>query len=328
VGVDRFRHPHPSSGVEDATIGGYSLTMRATRDRAGAGLVLAAAALWGTTGTARALAPAGASPLSVGGVRVAVGAAALLAVACLRGGLRGGAPWPRGPVLAGALAVAGYQLAFFSAVARTGVAVGTMVAIGSAPVLAGLLAWLVRGERPARRWYAATALALAGGGLLAVAGQPVRVSAAGVALAAGAGGAYAVYAVAAKQLLARHGQVATMAVLFGAGALLLGPVVALHPLGWLARPRGWLVALHLGLVATAAAYVLFAAGLRRVSVATAATASLAEPLTAAALGVALLGERLTGAGLAGAAVLLAGLALLAAPARAAAARPPRAAGRR
>jgi drug/metabolite transporter, DME family len=281
----------------------------------GSGLVLAAAALWGTTGTARALAPAGASPLSVGAVRIAVGGAALLAVAGLRGGLRRGDRWPPGPVAAGAVAVAGYQLAFFSAVARTGVAVGTVVAIGSAPVLAGLLAWVAGGERPARRWYAATALAVAGGALLAVAGQRVRVAAGGVGLALAAGAAYAAYAVAAKRLLARHGQVETMAVLFGAGALLLAPVAAAHPLGWVATPRGALVALHLGLVATAAAYLLFAAGLRRVQVATAATASLAEPLTAAALGVAVLGERLTAAGLAGAAALLAGLALLAAPAR-------------
>jgi DME family drug/metabolite transporter len=285
--------------------------VRPTADRGGAGLVLAAAVLWGTTGTARALAPAGTSPLSVGAVRIAVGALALVVVARLRGELRRGGSWPAGPVLAGAAAVAGYQLAFFSAVARTGVAVGTMVAIGSAPVLAGLLAWVTRAERPARRWYAATALAVAGGGLLAVAGQPVRFSPAGVALALAAGGAYAVVAVAAKDLLARHGRVEVMATLFGGGALLLVPVLVLRPLGWLATPRGALVALQLGLVATAAAYVLFAAGLRRVTVAAAATMSLAEPLTAAALGVVLLGERLTVAGLAGAALLLGGLALLA-----------------
>jgi drug/metabolite transporter, DME family len=285
--------------------------MGVTGDRDGAGLVLAAAVLWGTTGTARALAPAGTSPLSVGAVRIAVGGLALVAVARLRGELRRGDAWPVGPVLVGAVAVAGYQLAFFSAVARTGVAVGTMVAIGSAPVLAGLLAWVTRAERPGRRWYAATALAVAGGGLLAVAGQPVRFSPAGVALALAAGGAYAVVAVAAKDLLTRHGRVEVMATLFGGGALLLVPLLVLQPLGWLATPRGALVALQLGLVATALAYVLFAAGLRRVTVATAATMSLAEPLTAASLGVALLGERLTTAGLAGAALLLAGLALLA-----------------
>jgi len=101
------------------------------------------------------------------------------------------------------------------------------------------------------------------------------------------------------------------AVLFAGGALLLVPVAVLAPPGWLATPRGALVALHLGLLATAAAYALFAAGLRRVTVATAATMSLAEPLTAAVLGVALLGERLTVAGLAGAALLVAGLLLLA-----------------
>ena len=302
--------------------------MSPTRERGGAWLVLAAAVLWGTTGTARALAPAGASPLSVGAVRIAVGAAALVTVARLRGELRRLAPWPPVPVAAGMAAIAGYQLAFFSAVARTGVAVGTMVAIGSAPVLAGLLAWLASGERPARRWYAATALAVAGGALLAVAGQAVRFSPVGVALALAAGAAYAVYTVAAKRLLARHGQVEVMALLFAGGALLLAPLLVLLPLDWLATPRGALAALHLGLAATAAAYVLFAAGLHRVTVATAATASLAEPLTAAALGVALLGERLTAAGLAGAALLVGGLALLAGAPGATATLPPPAGRRR
>jgi drug/metabolite transporter, DME family len=96
------------------------------------------------------------------------------------------------------------------------------------------------------------------------------------------------------------------------------------PLDWLATPRGVLVALHLGLLATAVAYVLFATGLGRVTVATAATMSLAEPLTAATLGVAVLGERLTVAGLAGAALLVAGLVLLAgSPTPATRRRPPR-----
>jgi DME family drug/metabolite transporter len=61
-----------------------------------------------------------------------------------------------------------------------------------------------------------------------------------------------------------------------------------------------------------------------VTVATAATMSLAEPLTAAVLGVTVLGERLTAAGLAGAALLVGGLLLLAsAPAAATPRRPPR-----
>ena len=43
--------------------------------------VLLAALCFGTTGTAQALGPGGASPLTVGAVRVAVGAALLLVVA-------------------------------------------------------------------------------------------------------------------------------------------------------------------------------------------------------------------------------------------------------
>ena len=47
-------------------------------------LVLAAAVLWGTTGTALAFAPPGAVPVAVGAVRIAVGGLALLAFFYLR----------------------------------------------------------------------------------------------------------------------------------------------------------------------------------------------------------------------------------------------------
>lgn len=47
----------------------------------GAAWVLAAAVLWGTTGTAQALAPTGASPLAVAAMRLAIGGAALFALA-------------------------------------------------------------------------------------------------------------------------------------------------------------------------------------------------------------------------------------------------------
>src|SRR5262245_17434657 len=96
--------------------------------------VLLAAGLFGTTGTAQALGPDGSTPATVGAARLAVGGAALAALALATGQLRGG--WPiRALLLAGA-GVALYQLAFFAAVDRTGVAVGAVVAIGSGPVCA------------------------------------------------------------------------------------------------------------------------------------------------------------------------------------------------
>lgn len=272
--------------------------------------VLAAAILWGTTGTAQALAPPTAEPAGVGAVRLTIGGAALLALALARGALQPGGRWPVLPTTFAAGSMATYQLCFFAAVARTGVAVGTVVAIGSAPILAGLLALILRGERPSRRWLFATILAIAGCGLLVLAGSSITVDAGGIVLALGAGASYALYALASKDLVDLHPPDAVTAVVFCLGALFLSPLLLTSDLSWLSQPSGLLVALHLGLVATAASYGLFVRGLMQVPTATAVTLSLAEPLTAGALGVLLLGERLTSAAVLGIGLLFSGLALL------------------
>lgn len=272
--------------------------------------VLAAAVLWGTTGTAQAFAPQDAEPVAVGAVRLAVGGAALLALAGARGVLRNGTRWPLNSTVFSAGSMAAYQLFFFAAVATTGVAVGTAVTIGSSPVLAGVLGLFLRGERPERRWLLATGFAIAGCGQLVFSGSSVSVEPAGVLLALGAGTAYAVYAVSSKGLLEGRPPDAVMAMVFCLGALFLSPFLFMLDLNWLTQARGLFVALHLGLVATAAAYALFARGLTAVPVATAVTLSLAEPLTAGTLGVLVLGERLTTGAVMGVALLLAGLVLL------------------
>jgi DME family drug/metabolite transporter len=215
-------------------------------------------------------------------------------------------------VLAGAAGVAAYQLTFFAAVADTGVAVGTVVAIGSGPVFAGLLGRAVHGEALTRRWTTATALAVAGVAVLVAAGAEARVRPGGVLLALAAGGSYAVYTVSAKDLLgAGRPPEAVMARLFGLAGLALLPVLALAHPGDLASPGGVALAVYLGAVPTALAYVLFARGLRRLPSGEVATLTLAEPLTAAALGAAVLGERPGTVALGGVALVLAGLAVLA-----------------
>ncbi|GAW68450.1 transporter [Geoanaerobacter pelophilus] len=282
----------------------------ATGVRAGALLVLAAGVLWGTSGTSQALAPAGVSPWSLGALRLLVGGAALMLLAFLRGGL-GTGRWPlRATFLAGAF-VAAYQLSFFTAVSRTGVAVGTLVAIGSSPVLAGVLGLIFRGERPGRAWGAATVLALAGCGLLVGGGGAIAVDIVGILLALGAGLSYACYTMSIKVLLPGRSSEAVMAVVFSLGALLLSPILFVSNLQWLAQPSGIAVVLYLGVVVTALSYWLFARGLRSVPVASAVTLSLAEPLVAALLGILFLGERLTPLALCGIPLLFAGLAVLA-----------------
>jgi DME family drug/metabolite transporter len=278
--------------------------------------VLLAALCFGTTGTAQALGPHGLAPAGVGAARILVGGALLVAVAVAGQGLAPLTRLRRGPLLVAAAGVAAYQLCFFAAVADTGVAVGTIVAIGSAPVSAGALEWLLDRRPPARAWAAATALACAGVALLAHDGADAAVSLPGVGLALGAGVSYAAYTLAAKRLLrGGHAPEAVMAGAFGLGGLLLAPVLAATGAGWLLQPGGAALALFLGVIPTAVAYVLFARGLKRLTAAETATLTLAEPLTAALLGVVVLAERLSPAAALGAALVLAGLLVLATPQR-------------
>ncbi len=281
----------------------------------GVSLVLMAAVLWGTTGTAQAFGPPSTDPLAVGTLRLLVGGGALSIWAFARGVLRRG--WPLRPTLIGVVAVAAYQLCFFTAVDvdRTGVAVGTVVAIGSAPVFAGLLSALFLGERPTRTWLIATALAIVGCTLLVTAGGGVSVDVSGVILALGAGLSYAIFALSSKTLLGRHPPDAVMAVIFSGGALLLLPLLLTVDTAWVASPRGVSVVLWLGLMATAMAYALYARGLQTVPVSTVVTLSLGEPLTAGLLGVVVLREPLTPSAAVGVGLLFAGLALLAQPKR-------------
>lgn len=273
--------------------------------------VLAAAVLWGTTGTSQGLAPAGVASTTIGAVRLVVGGLALLTLAILRGSFKGGKRWPIFGTLISAFFIAGYQLCFFAGVARTGVAAGTMVAIGTAPVAAGILGYLIRREHGGLRWMAATLLSVVGCILLAAGGGELQNNAIGIVLALGAGLSYAAYTVSIKGLLDQHAPDAVMAVVFCLAALLLSPLLFTSYLGWLAEPRGMAVALHLGVLATAVSYGLFARGLKSINVGTAATLSLAEPFTAAILGVVILRERLGLLQVSGVVLLFSGLVFLA-----------------
>lgn len=273
-------------------------------------LVLLSAVCFGTTGTAQALGPE-TDPVVVGAARIAVGGL-LLALIARWQAPDTGASWARGPVLAGAAGVAAYQLTFFAAVDSTGVAVGTVVALGSGPAFAGVLARAVHGEALTARWAIATTLAAAGVAVLVAAGEAATVRPLGVLLALGAGLSYASYTVAAKGLLqAGHPPEQVMARMFGLGALALVPVLVVGWPGGMDGLDGIALAVYLGAVPTTLAYVLFARGLRHLPAPEVATLTLAEPLTATALGAIVLSEEPGPAAVAGVLLVLAGLAVLA-----------------
>ncbi len=287
---------------------GLTGTSEAHGDRRAVAEVLTAAVLFGTTGTARALGAAAASPVGVGAARLAVGGAALVWLA-RRAQAHVPAHVPRRLLVLAGLLTAAYQLVFFAGLDHAGVAIGTVVTIGSGPPLAGLFAILAGQGRPTAHWAVATGLALAGVVLLA--GPAGDTSALGVALALLSGAGYAGYTVAAKELLDRGAPSgAVIAWAFGIGGLTLLPALVLTDPAWLATGSGFVTALYLGLGPTAVAYILFARGLRRLSAATVTTLVLAEPVVASVLGVVVLDERLSATAVAGCGLVLAGLVVI------------------
>ena len=284
---------------------------------AGTAMVLMAAMLWGTTGTAQSLAPPTLPAQWVGALRLAMSALFFIAYALateprarLAGDLRR-MPWAW--VLLSGACVAAYNLSFFAGVKASGVAVGTAIAIGSGPLWAGLLQWLLAGQAPRPAWWLGTLLAVAGGAAMVLAGQGsgAQLDAVGVGLCLVAGLSYAAYAL-VNQRLVRQAAPATVTLLvFGTAALIAAPAA----LVWAGLPGamsagGWLVVGYLGVVATGLAYLLFSSALRHISAATGVTLALAEPLTAFVLAVLVVQERPGPGAFAGLALVLAGLAVV------------------
>jgi drug/metabolite transporter, DME family len=295
-----------------------SVTSTTPVRRLGGGLdIVLAAALWGTTGTVRSFVHA--SPVAVGAARLLVGGAFLFVLAVRSGGLRPlvhGGHRTRLVLLIGAVLAAVYQVAFFSSVARTGVATGTVVTIGSGPVFAGLLSWLLRMGRPSRRWLLSTLGAVAGCTALTAGGRSAGVEPVGIALALLSGFGYASYATVASALITRgEDDRAVVGVIFGGAGTLLFPVLLAYGPGGLFTGPGATAVLYLGLVTTGVGYVLYGRGLRTTPVATATTLTLAEPAVAAVLGLAVLGERLGPVALGGLALLVLSLLVLTLPGR-------------
>ncbi|MEO3889249.1 EamA family transporter [Nonomuraea sp. B5E05] len=273
--------------------------------------VVGASVLWGTAGTAGLLVSADSVALAAARLVIGGTALALYAGAGLRSAFRPG-------LLPAAAAVAAYQLCFFAAVGRTGVAIGTVVAIGSGPVFTGLLSWLLHGRRPSGRWTVATTAAICGSAALIVGGgaQAGGEVVSGVLFALLGGLLYAFYTVMAAREIGRGVRPdAVMGVMFGGSAVIMLPILMANGVSWLGEPRGLAAVLYLGIGTTALSYFLYGRGLRTTPVATAATLALAEPAVAALLGLIVLGERLAPVSVAGLVLLALSLVAVAVPER-------------
>lgn len=271
--------------------------------------VLMAAILWGTTGTAQSFFDGTAHPLSIGAFRLAIGGFSLMIfVLAARKLSVGSIPWPA--AVFSALSMALFQPLFFSSVQLTGIAIGTVVTIGSAPVLTGVIEWVALKKRPDRVWVIATLLALGGCILLFANKEQQLVDPVGIAMALGAGFSFAIYALASKNVLKEMEPVSAVAVIFSLSACCLLPFLFFFDLSYITVSGNLWLLVYLGIGATSLSYILFSFGLKQIPSSSAVTLSLAEPLTAAVLGVLVVGEDLSGLSWIGVGLLLCGIIVL------------------
>ena len=275
-------------------------------------MVLVAAMLWGTTGTAQSLAPPQLSSYWVGALRLAVAALFFWPALLLtyRRALAAASPhrlpW-RGVGLA-AVCMCSYNLAFFAGVRACGVAVGTALALGSGPVWAGLLQSIISKALPTRAWWFGTGVAVAGVVLMATGGGLASsVSTAGVLLCLLAGLSYATYALVNQRMVMGASPATVTTLVFTLAALLAVPGALSLAGPPQLQARDAAVVLWLGVVSTGIAYLLFSYALQHVSAATGVVLALAEPVTAFVLAIAVVGENPGTLGVVGLGAVLAGL---------------------
>jgi drug/metabolite transporter, DME family len=287
-----------------------------SRSRRGLLMILLSAVLWGTVGVATKgiYSLSETNALSIGFFRLLFSTPALLLACWGALGRRSFAIGRRDLLLMLLIgfATALYQVAYFAAIARVGVAIAVLVTLCTAPVMIALLSAVFLRERLTGTVLMALVCALAGTAMLISVepgGEP-RDTLGGVLLALGSAFGYTVITLCSRRLAGHYHPLQPITVGFAAGALMLLPfalavgLVVEYPL------EGWVLLLHLGLLPTALAYVLFLAGIRHVTATIASVVTLIEPLTSTLLAWLLFGERLGPLGALGAALLLGAIGLL------------------
>lgn len=287
--------------------------------RPGVFALVVASMLWGTTGTVASGMPHSVSAAAIGAATMTIGGLLLAATAArgVRDVLR--EPDSRVWILAGAVGVFVYPLAFYSSMNLAGVAIGNVVSLGSGPVFAALLEWAFQRRSPTHLWLGCAAAAVLGVALLAFAGRPGSEGSAGrgsvttgVLLGLVAGLSYAFYTYATSRAMrGRTNSRAVVGAVFGVGALALLPVLLATGAPILKSSATMGITAYLAVGPMFVAYLLFGIGLRTIPSSTATIVTLIEPVVATVLAVMVVGERLSATGWVGLAVILGSVCVLA-----------------
>ena len=272
--------------------------------------ILGAATLFGTTGTVLANGPLGVDPVSAGVVRLLVGGAGLAIFSYRHFRQVLGQFWLTG---LGAVGVGAYQLCFFYSTRHAGVAVATVITIGSSPLFARLIGALRNRPPPHRLWYLAALILSVGLAFLSSAQDAdSQVELVGVISALVAGLSYAIYTECAAVLIDQKlDSTAVMGVLFLSAGILTSPFLLFRPVSWIATQRGVVMIVYLGIVTLSLAYVAFGKGLKKLVPTTVVMLTLLEPVVATLLAYFVLHEKVSGPTWFGTVLVLVGLPIIA-----------------
>lgn len=287
-----------------------------THHRTGLGWLVLAGVTWGTSGTLGVLlrGESGLGLLPAGGYRILVGGLLILAFVLVTGRLRlphTASGWRR--VVALGLASGLYQVAFFTAIGFVGIAVATLVTIGSTPIMVLAVEALTGRVRLTGRLALALAAALVGLVLLAgspPAGLPLGDALIGAGLSLVAGASFAGISLLGANPDPDFDDATGTGVAFvGGGLVVLAVASAFGPIGFTVTPWALLLVVALGLVPSAVAYLSYLRGLRTQSGTVGSLVALLEPITATTLAAVVFAEWLPPVGAVGAALLLAAVVL-------------------
>ena len=283
--------------------------------------IVIASCFWGTTGTAATFAK-GVHPITIAAITMGVGGCllALLSIDALKvHHLLLRRQWPF--VIIGALSIVAYPLAFYSAMHLSGVAIGNVISIGSAPLFTALLERIFDKHQLSRRWKISAGLGLFGVALLSfakanIAGEPITTQSYwGIGLGLLAGLSYATYSWVGHRLI-RSGvsSRAAMGSQFGLSGVLLLPILIFTYSTVLHSAQSMAVGVYMAIVPTVLAYKLFGYGLTKVNASTATVITLLEPVIATLLAVTIVNESIGLQGWSGMGMILLSLVVIIWPA--------------
>ncbi|MGF1718985.1 EamA family transporter [Vibrio kyushuensis] len=275
--------------------------LKANKILRGIGAVTFSSVLWGTTGTTASL-TSGVSPLAIGAFSTGLGGLLLL-IYSYKAIKRDMPMLLSNPLLLliGSLSVALYPLAFYTSMNWSGIAIGTVVSIASAPFFTAILERLISKKSIKVSWVVSFAFGGLGITFLAFS-HPHQYSPdteftrhnLGLVLGLIAGLTYAFYSWAAKELIDKGiSSKSSMGCLFGLACLLLLPSLLYTGDNLFRDAEHTMIALYLATIPMFIGYLCFGYGLRYIEASKATLITLLEPLVATVLAVVIVGEQLT-----------------------------------